>query len=133
MGRIIPEADAPTRPMRSGRGRSLRLITPETGSKHIDVHISVLEPNSGAGPLHYHTGSEEVMYVLSGTMRVVVGDETRIAGPGTTVFVAAGERHAADNAGDGELRILEVRVPQEADFVIVPAEGRPSTHGPAAR
>ena len=128
MARIIRDAEAPTRPMRSGRGQSRRIVTPEVGSKHIDLHISVLDADSGAGPMHYHSSSEEVIYVLAGTMRVTINGETTLEGPGTSVFIAPREEHAADNAGPGELRILEVKVPQASDFVVVPAAGRPSTH-----
>ena len=121
MAHVVSDADAPTRPMRSGRGRSLRLVTPAIGSKHIDVHISVLGPGSGDGPFHYHSTSEEVIYVLAGTMRLELDDRVTTAGPGTCVWIAAGERHSAGNAGADELRILEVKVPPDSDFVTVDA------------
>jgi quercetin dioxygenase-like cupin family protein len=124
MAHVVSEADAPVRPMRSGRGRSLRLVTPAIGSKNIDVHISVLDPGSGDGPFHFHSTTEEVIYVLSGTMRLELDDRVTTAGPGTCIWIAAGERHSAGNAGAGELRILEVKVPPESDFVIVPAPER---------
>lgn len=119
MARIVRESDAPTRAMRSGRGRSIRLVTPEVGSERIDVHISVLEPGSGNGPYHYHSTSEEVIYVLSGTARLEIEGEVSTVGPGACVWIAPGERHAAGNAGPDALRILEVKAPPERDFVVV--------------
>jgi quercetin dioxygenase-like cupin family protein len=44
-------------------------------------------------PLHVHSREDEAMYVLEGQIRVRVGDDEFVAGPGTWVWQARGVPH----------------------------------------
>ena len=46
-----------------------------------------------AVPLHIHTHEDEVWYVLEGEIHFTVGDEVRVAGPGTFAFIPKGVAH----------------------------------------
>jgi len=46
-----------------------------------------------AVPLHIHTHEDEVWYVLEGEIHFTVGDEMRVAGPGTFAFIPKGVAH----------------------------------------
>jgi mannose-6-phosphate isomerase-like protein (cupin superfamily) len=60
---------------------------------------------------HRHRHADEALYVLEGQIRARVGDETRIAGPGTFIYIARGTVHAFANAGSGPARLLVFFVP----------------------
>ena len=61
---------------------------------------------------HSHAGSDKVYYVLSGTGRISIGDETRDVGAGTAVLAPAGSPHAVRNPGPGRLMLLVVIAPK---------------------
>ncbi|HEX7102849.1 MAG TPA: cupin domain-containing protein [Nitrolancea sp.] len=116
---VINEQEAPTRVLRGERGISQRLINPSTGSQHVDVHVNILRAGSGPGPYHYHSNAENIYYVLSGTARVTVDGVPHTAGPGVAVFIPPGERHDVENIGTDDLRVIEIKVPHDSDFIIV--------------
>jgi mannose-6-phosphate isomerase-like protein (cupin superfamily) len=51
-------------------------------------------------PMHLHATQTERFTVLTGTLGVRIGRETRVLGPGETVEVAPGTAHTLWNAGD---------------------------------
>jgi mannose-6-phosphate isomerase-like protein (cupin superfamily) len=48
----------------------------------------------------HHVSREEVLYVLSGTIRATVGDQSEEAAAGDVILVPAGSRFSADNLAD---------------------------------
>ena len=64
-------------------------------------------------PLHVHHGDDEAWYVLEGTLRFRLGEETVEAGPGDAVMAPKGTPHAYGNARRGErARYLLVMTPR---------------------
>ena len=61
--------------------------------------------------LHSHDDHVDSFYVLDGEAEFTVGDEVLRAGPGSYVAAPIGVAHAFRNAGDGELRMLNVHAP----------------------
>lgn len=117
---IIHERDAPSKELSWGRGHSFKLVNPEIGSKHVDFHINVIEPNSGLGPYHYHSNSENIYFILEGRARLLIEGKEVEAGPGECVWIPPGEKHDVANIGESRLRLIEVKTPAESDFIIVP-------------
>jgi mannose-6-phosphate isomerase-like protein (cupin superfamily) len=78
----------------------------------------VLPPDYEVPP-HMHDDEDEIFYVLDGTLTVIGGfngspwGEVR-AGPGTTVVLPRGTRHALRNDMDGQVRVLVICGPGEA-------------------
>ena len=66
---------APTRDMKLGRGTGIKLINPEIGSQKLDVHINVINDDSGPGEVHFHRYADNVYIVLEGVLEVVVEGE----------------------------------------------------------
>ena len=60
---------------------------------------------------HSHTDHVDSFYVLEGEAEFVVGDDVVPAGPGAWVSAPVGLTHGFRNAGDGELRMLNVHAP----------------------
>jgi len=70
-----------------------------------------IAPRSLAAPVHTHRNEDEYSYVLSGRMGAMVGDDVIEAGPGELVIKPRGIPHAFWNAGDEEVRVLELISP----------------------
>jgi quercetin dioxygenase-like cupin family protein len=61
--------------------------------------------------LHSHADHVDSFYVLEGEAEFTFGGELIRAGPGTYVAAPVGAVHGFRNAGDGELRMLNVHAP----------------------
>ena len=72
--------------------------SPARGSQELCAwHIEI--PGRTAGVPH-HVSREEVLYVLSGTIRATVNDHSEPAGAGDVILVPAGSRFGVDNLTD---------------------------------
>jgi mannose-6-phosphate isomerase-like protein (cupin superfamily) len=60
---------------------------------------------------HTHADHVDSFYVLEGEAEFTFGTEVVRAGPGTYVAAPIGAVHGFRNAGDGELRMLNVHAP----------------------
>jgi mannose-6-phosphate isomerase-like protein (cupin superfamily) len=60
---------------------------------------------------HTHTDQVDSFYVLAGEAEFTVGDDVFSAGPGSYVAAPIGVRHGFRNAGEAELRMLNVHAP----------------------
>jgi mannose-6-phosphate isomerase-like protein (cupin superfamily) len=61
--------------------------------------------------LHQHADHVDSFYILSGEAEFQVGDDVFRAGPGSFVAAPAGVTHGFRNAGNDELRMLNVHAP----------------------
>lgn len=108
--------DAPTDQMRFDRGIVTKLFGTYNGAQHVDMHINLLQPDSGPGPYHYHAESDNVYFVLQGEICVLVeGEEFRLAAA-DALFIPPGLRHATSNCGDVPARFIEIYAPAAPDF-----------------
>jgi mannose-6-phosphate isomerase-like protein (cupin superfamily) len=71
----------------------------------------ILPPRMLAAPVHRHSREDEYSIVLEGWLGVFQDDDEVVARPGDIVFKPRGHWHTFWNAGDGQLRILEVIAP----------------------
>jgi quercetin dioxygenase-like cupin family protein len=62
-------------------------------------------------PPHVHEDHADSFYVLAGEAEFQVGDDVFRAGPGSFVAAPPGVTHGFRNAGDGELRLLNIHAP----------------------
>lgn len=84
----------------SGAGRALwhlgalmtfKALGSETGGQFWAVEG--LADRHMAVPLHAHSREDELWYVLEGEIRFIAGDESRVGGPGTVVYIPRGVPH----------------------------------------
>lgn len=68
-------------------------------------------PGSNVPPPHSHTGNEELVYVLEGTLRYTVGSETRDLQPGDSMATPRGAVHAFSNPHAVMARALVINTP----------------------
>jgi len=77
----------------------------------------VVPPGSNVPPPHSHAASEELVYVLEGTLRYSVGGETRDLRPGEVMATPRGVVHAFANPHAVAARALVINTPDiGADF-----------------
>jgi mannose-6-phosphate isomerase-like protein (cupin superfamily) len=70
---------------------------------------------------HYHPQTEEIYYILSGTGRMRIGDESSPVGPGDAIAIPPGAEHQITNTGDEALVFLCCCAPayEHSDTVLV--------------
>lgn len=112
-------SDTPTRTMRLERGVTHQLVGPDDGARAVDLHMNVINVDSGLGPYHYHSNAENVYVVLDGIAEVVVDGEGYFLVEGDVAFIPPGIKHAAGSAGTGSVKVLEIYAPAGQDFHIV--------------
>ena len=66
---------------------------------------------SNVPPPHSHPANEEIVYVLEGTLRYFVGNETRDLQPGDSMATPCGVVHGFSNQGDVAVRALVINSP----------------------
>ena len=120
--KVMRIEDAPVKIMSWDRGKTLRLVDEEDGAKNVDVHINLINVDSGPGPTHYHAKAENIYIVLEGTVEATVEGKKVRLGPGEMAFIPPGVRHAAGNGGDTVARVIEIYAPAGQDFHIVDDE-----------
>ena len=84
-----------------------------------DGRLSILEhvlpPRQLAAPLHRHSREDELSIVLAGQLGARLGDEVVVAGPAAYVLKPRGQWHTFWNAGETELRFIELLIPGGID------------------
>jgi mannose-6-phosphate isomerase-like protein (cupin superfamily) len=80
--------------------------TGQPGLFEMTVH-----PNSNVPPPHSHTGADEVIYVLEGTLRYSVDGVVRDLGPGDSMFTPRGSVHGFSNPHDQPARAITMLTP----------------------
>ena len=109
--------EAPTRNMKLGRGTSIELINPEMGCQKVDVHINVINDDSGPGEVHFHQNADNVYIVLEGILEVVVEGRRHLLKKDDVGYIPAGVVHTAGSAGGhGPTRVIEIYAPGGCDF-----------------
>ena len=87
-----------------------------TGSENLGARLWRLPPKS-ANTLHKHIRSEEFYFVLEGTGRMRVGDETLTVPQHGGVLVAPDQLRQVFNDTDDEVLWLIVGAPEELEFL----------------
>ncbi len=87
------------------QGHWKSLIGKDSGSTDLALGIGWLKPGD-VHLLHHHEETSEFYYVLEGSGRVTVAGEEVEVGPGTVIYIPAGDKHRVINNGDKELVVL---------------------------
>ncbi len=87
---------------------SYRVLTPETGHKHLKGFLVTIDPVSDLdGPGYQHEG-EEFHYVLKGQVRVKVGEHVNDLKAGDSLHFNSSLVHKLTNTGEEPCEILVV-------------------------
>jgi uncharacterized cupin superfamily protein len=108
----------------------IRYLVDGAASGSLGMFELTVPPGSNVPPPHSHTGNEEVVYILEGTLRYTVGTETRDLTPGQAMRTPKGTMHGFSNPFDRTARALITLAPDIGakyfeDIAAVVAAGRP--------
>lgn len=74
-------------------------------SKDLSIGMVILPPGESGDP-HTHGDSQEAWYVISGTGKLIIGDEIAELTPDTVVVAPQGVEHQILNDGEEPLKAL---------------------------
>jgi len=88
-------------------GRELRwLVNADLlGAKHLSMCVIRVEPGQTVRPAHSHPNGEEVIYIVSGSGRVMVNGEVSPVREGNAVLFPQGEVHMLQNTGSVPMKV----------------------------
>ena len=89
-------------------GRYLRwVVSPDTlKARHCSACLITVAPGERVRPAHSHPNGEEVIYIVRGSGRVLVGTDVTAVREGTTVLFPQGVVHMLHNTGSEEMKVV---------------------------
>ena len=91
-------------------GRALRWLVSDKPNAIQATHCSMcvirVPPGQKVRPAHSHPNGEEVIYIISGSGRVLVSGEVEPVAPGTCVLFPQGAVHMLHNTGGEEMKVV---------------------------
>jgi quercetin dioxygenase-like cupin family protein len=89
-------------------GRELRWLVGSGAVKAEGCSVCLIRvaPGDKVRPAHSHPNGEEVIYVISGSGRVMVDGAVRAVTTGTTVLFPRGAVHMLHNTGSDEMKVV---------------------------
>ena len=92
------------------RSRERKKLGDAAGLSQFGVNLLRLPPNAWSGQRHWHTRTDEFMYVLSGEVVLVTDDGEETLGAGDAAGFKAGDEdgHCFQNRSDSDVLILEI-------------------------
>ena len=111
-----PPYDAPC------RARARTKLGDAAGLTQFGVNLLTLPPKAWSSQRHWHTQSDEFVYVLHGEVTLVTDDGAEILGPGDAAGFKAGDDngHCLQNNSDEIAVVLEIGTRTDADAAHYP-------------
>jgi transcriptional regulator with XRE-family HTH domain len=105
--RLLRAGDAA--PLRSADGRmESRLLSPAGANEGLDVYELRFQPKGLLRSEAHATATTETVILLTGSLRITVGDETHELAPGDTLFFQADVDHSYENRSSHESRCIDI-------------------------
>ncbi len=91
-------------------GRVKRKVGDALGLTHFGVNIVKLTPGSGSAHRHWHSGSDEFVYIIDGEATLITDAGEQVLGPGMVAGFPAnsGDGHHLVNKSDTDVLYLEM-------------------------
>lgn len=92
------------------QGRTKRILGDLFGLKNFGVNLVELEPGSCSSQRHWHTREDELIFVVSGEVTLVMDEGEQVLTPGMVAGFAAGSAngHQLINKSDSIASFLEI-------------------------
>jgi quercetin dioxygenase-like cupin family protein len=94
-----------------GAGIKIRYLVDGEASRGLGMFEMTVQPGAGVPPPHSHTDTEECVYVLEGSLRYRVEQQTRDLGPGDWMSTPKGAAHFFTNVSTAPVRALIIMTP----------------------
>jgi quercetin dioxygenase-like cupin family protein len=89
----------------------IRYLRDGSAKRELGTFELTVPPGSNVPPPHSHSGNDEFIYVLDGTLRYMVDGEIRDLGPGGYMFTPRGAVHGFSNPHAVSARALVTNTP----------------------
>lgn len=102
---ILHESDVPEE---NQPGRFMRWLVNDNSLKadHMSVCVIRVLPGEAVRPAHSHPHSEELIYIITGSGKVMIEDEVGDVRAGSAVLFEQGKVHMLKNTGDVEMKVI---------------------------
>ena len=119
------------------RARERKKLGDAAGLTQFGVNLLKLPAGTWSSQRHWHTASDEFVYVLAGEVVLVTDDGEELLRPGDAAGFRAGDTngHCLKNRSQGEALVLEIgtRVADDTAFysdidMMCPADGKPAVY-----
>ena len=89
-------------------GRRMRWLVSKdaVNAKNCSTCVIRVSPGEKVTPAHSHPNGEEVIYIMTGSGRVLVSGEVRQVSAGTAVLFPQGAVHMLHNTGSEEMKVV---------------------------
>ena len=89
-------------------GRNLRwLVNAELlGAQHLSACVIEVAPGETVRPAHSHPNGEEVIYIITGSGRVMIEGEVSAVRAGSVVLFPQGKVHMLQNNGQTAMKVV---------------------------
>lgn len=105
--RLLRAGDAT--PLRTADGRiESRLLSPSGAAARLEIYELRLQTKGILRSEPHGAGAHETVILLTGAMRVTVGDATHDLAPGDTLFFEANVAHSYENVSSRKSRCLDI-------------------------
>ena len=96
----VPEVEHP--------GRFMRWLANEDSlhAKNLSVCVIRVMPGETVRPAHSHPNSEELIYIITGSGKVMIEDEVGEVKAGSAILFEQGKIHMLRNSGDVEMKVI---------------------------
>lgn len=91
---VVTEAEAPIHSIAGGKATAQLYLHAQNGSNLGALTILILQPGA-AVPEHRHQASAEILYMLEGTMEMVIDGLAVSASSGSAIHIPLGAPHSA--------------------------------------
>jgi quercetin dioxygenase-like cupin family protein len=102
------------------------LVVHRQGARRLHIQRTTIPDTATHPPYQHEHLSEEVFYILEGRATYRFGGRTITAGPGETVFIPSGVRHAEITYLTPTMTYLTIRTVEAEDAPCCCGEDRPS-------
>ncbi|MCB1121216.1 MAG: cupin domain-containing protein [Verrucomicrobiae bacterium] len=85
------------------------------GARKLHIHLTEISDTASHPPYQHEHKAEEVFFILEGAAEYTFAGLTVKAGPGETVFIPSGVRHAEIRYLTPAMRYLTIRTVEDGD------------------
>jgi mannose-6-phosphate isomerase-like protein (cupin superfamily) len=90
----------------TGRRLSWLVAPGAVEAQHCSTCVITVQPGERVRPAHSHPNGEEVIYIMTGTGRVLVGTDVSPVRAGTAVLFPQGVVHMLHNTGPEVMKVV---------------------------
>jgi len=105
---VLRRSDRPS--IETEAGTRKYLLTPPP-LRQIEVYAGEFDPGASTGDAYVHGDSQELFVVITGTVRVEIGEQSHVLSAGDSIEYTSAAPHRAENCGEEPAEVLWIVSP----------------------